>query len=44
MLNTRTAQYEFYEVLKVWWIRISYSYDILSLSEMAPSACYIETQ
>ena len=36
ILNPYTAKYAFYEVLKIWQVMISFSYDILSLSETSP--------
>ena len=36
ILNPYTAKYAFYEVLKIWRLMISKSYDILSLSETGP--------
>ena len=36
MLNPYTTKYAFYEVLKIWRLMISQSYDILSLSETGP--------
>ena len=38
ILNPYTAKYEFYEVLKIWRLMISKSYNILSLSETGPSS------
>ena len=36
ILNPHTAKYALYEVLKIWSLMISLSYDILSLSETGP--------
>ena len=36
ILNPYTAKYAFYEMLKVWRIMISYSYEILRFSETPP--------
>ena len=35
-VNPHTAKSAFYEVFKVWWIKISQSYDILSLTDTGP--------
>ena len=36
ILNPYTTKYAFYEVMRIWWLIISWSYDILSLNEMGP--------
>ena len=36
ILNPYTTKHAFYEVLKIWQVTISQSYDILSLSETGP--------
>ena len=41
ILNPYTTKYAFYEVLKIWRHMISWSYDILSLSETGPSTSFI---
>ena len=38
IVNPHTAKYAFYEVLKIWRLMISSSYDILNLSETGPSS------
>ena len=40
-LNPYTAKYAFYEVLKVWRLTISYTYDILGLSETGPRPAWV---
>ena len=42
ILNPYTAKYAFYEVLKIWRLMISYSYDIFSLNETGPWSLYLE--
>ena len=42
ILNPYTAKYAFNQVLTIWRLMISYSYGILSLSEMGPCSVGID--